>query len=108
MKQFSLFFAIAAVLGFAFPSGADSYLPPKTYYRSLPVSGHKIFYREAGDPGRPTIVLLHGYPSSSHTYRELIPMLSGSYHVIAPDNLGSGYSDRPDPDGAPYTFDILA
>jgi pimeloyl-ACP methyl ester carboxylesterase len=52
--------------------------------------------------------LLHGYPSSSHTYRELIPLLSGRYHIIAPDNLGSGYSDKPDPDDTVYTFDLLA
>ena len=86
----------------------DFALPPKTYYRTADVSGHEIFYREAGDPARPTIVLLHGYPSSSHTYRELIPMLSRDYHVIAPDYLGSGYSARPDPDVSPYTFDRLA
>jgi pimeloyl-ACP methyl ester carboxylesterase len=83
-------------------------LPPKTHYRTADVAGHKIFYREAGDPQRPTIVLLHGYPSSSHTYRELIPMVSRSYHVIAPDYLGSGYSDRPDPQVTPYSFDRLA
>ncbi len=86
----------------------DFMLPPKTHYREAVVEGHKIFYREAGDPTKPTIVLLHGYPSSSHTYRELIPMLSRHYHVIAPDYLGSGYSDRPEPDAAPYAFDLLA
>jgi pimeloyl-ACP methyl ester carboxylesterase len=53
-------------------------------------------------------VLLHGFPASSHSYRELIPMLSRYYHVIAPDYLGSGFSDRPDPDVEPYTFDRLA
>jgi pimeloyl-ACP methyl ester carboxylesterase len=82
--------------------------PAKTHYRFLEVKGHKIFYREAGDAGNPTILLLHGYPSSSHTYRELIPLLSGRFHVIAPDNLGSGYSDRPDPATTAYTFDLLA
>lgn len=83
-------------------------LPPKTFYRVEQVKDQKIFYREAGDRSAPTIVLLHGYPSSSHTYRELIPLLSTHYHVIAPDYLGSGYSDRPDPDEAAYTFDRLA
>lgn len=82
--------------------------PAKTYYRSIEVNGLRTFYREAGDPSRPTLLLLHGYPSSSHTYRELIPLLSGHYHVIAPDHLGSGYSDRPDPDRQPYTFDRLS
>lgn len=86
----------------------DLRLPQKTHYRTASVDGQKIFYREAGDPNKPTIVLLHGYPSSSHTYRELIPMLSRDYHVIAPDYLGSGYSARPDPDVEPYTFDRLA
>lgn len=88
--------------------GNDYLVPPKTYYRYAEVDGRRIFYREAGDTSKPTIVLLHGYPSSSHQYRELIPMLSSRYHVIAPDNLGSGYSDRPDPAGFEYTFDALA
>jgi pimeloyl-ACP methyl ester carboxylesterase len=88
---------------------ADEFnLPPKTYYRTADVLGRKIFYREAGDPAMPAIVLLHGFPASSHSYRELIPMLSRYYHVIAPDYLGSGFSDRPDPNVEPYTFDRLA
>lgn len=82
-------------------------MPPKTYYRTATVNGHSIFYREAGDRKNPTIVLLHGFPSSSHTYRELIPLLSPRYHIIAPDYLGSGYSARPDPDRFMYTFDTL-
>lgn len=102
----------ALALAFAFAAAAapieEFGLPPKTYYRTAEVAGQKIFYREAGDPQQSTIVLLHGYPSSSHTYRELIPMLSRDYHVVAPDYLGSGYSARPDPDKTPYTFDRLA
>lgn len=90
------------------PSSQQATWPGKTYYRYQMVNGQKIFYREAGDPNAPTILLLHGYPSSSHTYRELIPLLSGRYHIIAPDNLGSGYSDKPDPDNTVYTFDLLA
>lgn len=82
--------------------------PAKTTYRYQDVNGHKIFYREAGNPDHTTILLLHGYPSSSHTYRELIPLLSGRFHVIAPDNLGSGYSDKPEPETMIYTFDMLA
>jgi len=82
--------------------------PAKTTYHSQKVNGHNIFYREAGDPSKTTIILLHGYPSSSHTYRELIPLLSGRYHVIAPDNLGSGYSDKPDPESTEYDFVLLA
>jgi len=86
----------------------DAVWPEKTHYRYQEVLGHKLFYREAGDPNHPTILLLHGYPSSSHTYRELIPLLSGRYHVIAPDNLGSGFSDKPNPTDTDYTFDLLA
>jgi pimeloyl-ACP methyl ester carboxylesterase len=82
--------------------------PEKTYYREVSVRGRRIFYREAGRTGAPVLVLLHGYPSSSHTYRELIPLLSGRYHVYAPDYLGSGYSDRPDPAEFAYTFDTIA
>ena len=82
--------------------------PEPTYHRNVEVDGHNIFYREAGDPSKPTILFLHGYPSSSHMYRHLIPLLSGSYHIVVPDNLGSGYSDKPDPNQHPYTFDLLA
>ncbi len=91
-----------------YASAQEAAWPAKTYYRYQVVKGHRIFYREAGAAENPTIVLMHGYPSSSHTYRELIPLLSGRFHVIAPDNLGSGYSDRPDPDATAYTFDLLA
>lgn len=82
--------------------------PAKTYYRTLTVRGRQIFYREAGDPSRPTVLLLHGFPASSHSYRELIPLLSGRYHVVAPDYLGSGFSERPSPEEITYTFDLLA
>lgn len=82
--------------------------PHKTYYRSIDVQGQRTFYREAGDKRRPTLLLLHGFPSSSHTYRELIPLLSGHYHVIAPDYLGVGYSATPNPLQSPLTFDHLA
>jgi len=105
----SLLLGVLALLAMEENVVADEFnLPPKTYYRTAEVLGHKIFYREAGDPAQATIVLLHGFPASSHSYRELIPMLSRYYHVIAPDYLGSGFSDRPDPDAEPYTFDRLA
>lgn len=80
--------------------------PDKTAYRYAEVQGRRIFYREAGARDRPVLLLLHGFPSSSHTYRELIPLLSGRYRVIAPDYLGSGFSDRPA--DLSYTFDLLA
>ena len=98
----SLFSAIAVA------TAQDAVWPGKTHYRYQEVSGRKIFYREAGSGSKPVLLLLHGYPSSSHTYRELIPLLSGRFHVIAPDYLGSGYSDRPDPDAFAYDFDVLA
>lgn len=84
------------------------FLPPPTRYNYISIEGEKMFYREAGDKNKPTIVLLHGYPSSSHSYRNLIPMLATHYHVIAPDNLGSGYSARPNSETTKYTFDLLA
>ena len=89
-------------------SVSNFHLPPKTYYRTATVQGHTIFYREAGDPKKPTLVLLHGFPTSSHYYRELIPLLSQHMHIIAPDNLGSGFSEHPDPDNYTYTFDKLS
>ncbi|BED89037.1 hydrolase [Pseudoalteromonas sp. MM1] len=87
---------------------ADAVWPSKTTYKYVNVDGKKIFYREAGTQHKQTIVLLHGYPSSSHSYRELIPLLSGRFHIIAPDYLGSGYSEKPDPNTQIYTFDLLA
>ena len=104
-----LIVALAMLLPLDAIAVADEFnLPPKTYYRTTAVLGHRIFYREAGDAAKSTIVPLHGFPASSHSYRELIPMLSRDYHVIAPDYLGFGFSDRPDPDIDPYTFDRLA
>jgi len=77
-------------------------------YKTLSVDGLNIAYREAGEPGMPKLVLLHGWPSSSHQYRNLIPALSGRFHVIAPDYPGFGNSDAPDPSTFGYTFDKLA
>jgi pimeloyl-ACP methyl ester carboxylesterase len=72
------------------------------------VQGVKVFYREAGSKTSPTIVLLHGFPSSSHMFRDLIPQLAGKFHVIAPDYVGFGYSDAPNASMFEYTFDHLA
>ncbi len=83
-------------------------LPIPTTYNYVEIDSVKLFYREAGPKHKPTIVLLHGYPSSSHSYRNLIPMLASQYHVIAPDNLGSGYSTHLDPETTKHTFDLLA
>ncbi len=75
-----------------------------TTYRNQKAGGVNIFYREAGSPASPTIVLLHGFPSSSHMYRDLIPKLAGRYRVIAPDMPGFGYSDQPPLGQFQYTF----
>jgi pimeloyl-ACP methyl ester carboxylesterase len=79
-----------------------------TNYHRADVRGKKLFYREAGSGNSPTIVLLHGFPSSSHMFRDLIPQLADKLHVIAPDYLGFGYSDAPTVKEFEYTFDNLA
>lgn len=78
------------------------------HHRYATVDGHRLFYREAGDHDAPAIVLLHGFPTSSHMFRHLIPRLADHYHVIAPDMLGFGLSDAPTPAQFDYTFDGLA
>jgi pimeloyl-ACP methyl ester carboxylesterase len=77
-------------------------------YKTIEVAGINIAYREAGNSSHPKLVLLHGWPSSSHQYRELIPALADRFHVIAPDYPGFGNSDTPDPAHFAYTFDNLA
>lgn len=77
-------------------------------YGTVVVDGLNIAYREAGDPANPKLVLLHGYPSSSHQHRDLIRALRHRFHLIAPDYPGFGLSDTPDPAFFPYTFDRLA
>jgi pimeloyl-ACP methyl ester carboxylesterase len=79
-----------------------------TSYHHANVRGLKVFYREAGSKDSPTVVLLHGFPSSSHMFRDLIPQLLDKFHVIAPDYVGFGYSDAPGVDEFEYTFDNLA
>ncbi|MDT5278624.1 MAG: hypothetical protein QOE48_4427 [Mycobacterium sp.] len=80
---------------------------PAVHHRYAAVDGHQIFYREAGRPDAPTIVLLHGFPTSSYMFRNLVPALADHYHVIAPDHLGYGLSDAPSVDEFDYTFDAL-
>jgi pimeloyl-ACP methyl ester carboxylesterase len=79
-----------------------------TTYQHATVRGLKLFYREAGSRTSPTIVLLHGFPSSSHMFRDLIPQLEEKFHIIAPDYIGFGYSDMPSVNEFEYTFDNLA
>ncbi len=78
-----------------------------TTYKTATVGGRKIFYREAGDAALPTIVLLHGFPTSSFMFRNLIPLLADRFHVIAPDYVGFGQSDAPSATEFDYTFDNL-
>jgi pimeloyl-ACP methyl ester carboxylesterase len=79
-----------------------------TTYQQAVVDGSKIFYREDGPKHRPTILLLHGFPTSSHMFRNLIPALADRYHLVAPDLPGFGFSDPPDRKGFRYSFENLA
>ncbi|MCE7057216.1 alpha/beta hydrolase [Algoriphagus sp. AGSA1] len=79
-----------------------------TKFRKLAVNGINIAYREAGNPEKPTLVLLHGYPASSHQYRKVLDQLSNDFHLVAPDYPGFGDSDFPTPEQYEYTFDNLA
>ncbi|MGW6016294.1 alpha/beta hydrolase, partial [Streptomyces sp. NPDC055210] len=80
---------------------------PVVKHRTATVDGRKVFYREAGDPTAPAVVLLHGFPASSHMFRNLIPDLADRYHVIAPDHIGYGFSDAPPVDEFEYSFENL-
>ncbi|MEU3747868.1 MULTISPECIES: alpha/beta fold hydrolase [Streptomyces] len=75
--------------------------------RTVTVDGLDVFYREAGDPAKPTLLLLHGFPSSSHMYRGLMAELADSYHLIAPDHIGFGASAAPAVEDFPYGFEKL-
>jgi pimeloyl-ACP methyl ester carboxylesterase len=80
---------------------------PIIHFRTADIEGLKIFYREAGDPSKPKIVLLHGFPSSSYQFHDLIPRLANWFHVIAPDYPGMGYSDAPEPAILKPNFDDI-
>jgi pimeloyl-ACP methyl ester carboxylesterase len=77
-------------------------------YRTVEVDGMKVFYRESLNPGAPKLLLLHGFPTSSHMFRNLIPLLGDRFHVVAPDLPGFGRSDMPARDKFAYTFDNIA
>jgi pimeloyl-ACP methyl ester carboxylesterase len=100
MAALAMFQSLSAV---AMPSTSAT-----TTYHRTEVQGVGVFYREAGPKDAPTIVLLHGYPSSSRMFDTLIPLLADRYHVIAPDYPGFGQSDAPPPSRYHYTFDHLA
>lgn len=77
------------------------------HHRTRVINGYEIFYREAGATSAPTLVLLHGYPTSSFMFRHLIPLLAGKFHIVAPDHLGFGLSAAPGVDELDYSFDAL-
>ena len=79
-----------------------------TRFQTVDVDGTSIFYREAGPRGRPTLLLLHGFPSASHMFRDLIPLLADRFHIVAPDLPGFGQSAMPPREAFAYTFDNLA
>jgi pimeloyl-ACP methyl ester carboxylesterase/quercetin dioxygenase-like cupin family protein len=83
-------------------------ITPTVFYRTLNVEDLEIFYREAGPRDAPTVLLLHGFPSSSHMFRNLIPMLADKYHVVAPDFPGYGESSAPSVNDFDYSFERLA
>ena len=77
-------------------------------YKTVKIEGLDVFYREAGNPNNPTILLLHGFPTSSHMFRDLIPQLADEYHLVAPDYPGYGQSSMPSVDEFEYSFDNIA
>ena len=81
---------------------------PLIHRKRIEADGVRIFYREAGDPNAPVMLLLHGFPASSFQYRELIPRLADRYRVIAPDLPGFGFTEVPASRGYVYSFDALA
>ena len=112
-RLFLGFSGLAAAVAWSKPASAKpehdaAAAIPVTHYRTATVDGIKIFYREAGPKDAPVVVLLHGFPTSSHMFRNLIPALADRYHVIAPDYPGFGFSDAPPVKEFAYNFDHLA
>lgn len=102
-------FASALLLAAAtLPAAEDTNAPPLVRYGTEAVGELEIFYREAGRPGAPQLVLLHGFPTSSHMFRDVLPLLAEDFHVIAPDFPGFGLSSAPSRGDYAYTFDGLA
>src|SRR5579862_2318142 len=100
--------AVALLAGDAAQAAALQSTSATTTYHSVTVDGVGVFYREAGPKDAPTLVLLHGFPSSSREFDTLVPLLATRYHLIAPDFPGFGQSDAPPPSSYTYTFDHLA
>jgi pimeloyl-ACP methyl ester carboxylesterase len=98
------FAALLAVTAAALPSSVHADTPPVTHHRTATVDGVEIFYREAGPADAPAVVLLHGFPTSSRMFRNLIPALAAQYRVIAPDYPGFGHSGTPERKDVVYSF----
>jgi pimeloyl-ACP methyl ester carboxylesterase len=90
------------------PSAAHAKSLPRSSFHEIEADGVRVFYREAGPPDAPVVLLLHGFPSSSHMYRELIPRLATRYRVLAPDLPGFGFTKVPEERKYVYTFEALA
>jgi pimeloyl-ACP methyl ester carboxylesterase len=101
-----LVITVLSITGFGPVANAAN--APGVAYKTVAIDGVDIFYREAGDPKRPTIFLLHGFPTSSHMFRDLIAELADEYHLIAPDYPGYGYSSMPAVTEFEYSFDNVA
>ncbi|TDI95527.1 MAG: alpha/beta hydrolase [Caldithrix sp.] len=113
LKKIIVLVAVTAIsIGGLFIINADAKQAPATsyptLYKTIKIDGLDIFYREAGSENSPTILLLHGFPTSSHMFRNLIPALADKYHVVAPDYPGYGNSSMPQVDEFEYTFDHIA
>jgi pimeloyl-ACP methyl ester carboxylesterase len=107
--QKTISIVIVLMLGFAFagsPAAADN--APGVSYKTVSIEDVDIFYREAGNPEQPTLLLLHGFPTSSHMFRDLIAELADEYHLVAPDYPGYGFSSMPTVDEFDYSFDNIA
>jgi pimeloyl-ACP methyl ester carboxylesterase len=100
--------AVMLILSQSLAQGKEPTMEHPTFYRTIQVDGLSIFYREAGPKDAPTLLLLHGLPSSSRMFEPLLARLSDRYHLIAPDYPGFGHSDWPDPKKFAYTFDHIA
>jgi pimeloyl-ACP methyl ester carboxylesterase len=108
MKRFPAFMPALAAAAVLLGAQAAAAAPPTVHYRSVKVDQVDVFYREAGPPDAPAILLLHGFPTSSHMFRDLIPRLAHRYRVVAPDYPGFGQSSAPPRKQFAYTFDNLA
>ena len=105
------FLSIFLIVAFGVAVGASQAKAdnaPGVAYRTVTIEDVEIFYREAGDPGKPTLLLLHGFPTSSHMFRDLITELANEYHLVAPDYPGYGFSSMPAVDEFDYSFDNIA